>query len=93
MAKRICPSGEVFTSPIEDSVEGVVFFDLPSMFMGEAVKGIRLVVKNGEIIEWDAEIGKKLLDNIFDIPGSRIFGEAAIGLNYDIKRPGQIHPL
>src|SRR5690606_14092710 len=49
------PSGEVFTSPIEESVEGVVHFDYPSVYGGHDVQGITLTVKGGEIISWDAK--------------------------------------
>ena len=80
------PSGEVFTGPVEDSVNGVVYFDYPSIFMGTEVQGIRLEVKDGLVIKWSAEKGNKILDQVFDIEGARRFGEVAIGTNYNIKR-------
>ncbi|MDQ3016254.1 MAG: aminopeptidase [Bacteroidota bacterium] len=81
------PSGEVFTGPIEDSVEGVVHFDYPSVFSGHDVEGITLKVEQGQIVEWDAVTGKNVLDQVFAIDGSRYFGEVAIGTNYHIQRP------
>ncbi|HUR30368.1 MAG TPA: aminopeptidase [Saprospiraceae bacterium] len=81
------PSGEVFTGPVEDSVEGVVHFDFPSVFSGHDVKGITLKVQNGKIIEWSAEEGGNVLDQVFAIDGARYFGEVAIGTNYKIQRP------
>ncbi len=80
------PSGEVYTSPEEDSVEGEVYFDYPAIRDGRIVQGVRLSVRQGEIIEWKAEQGQEVLDETFQIPGSRRFGEAAIGTNYDINR-------
>lgn len=80
------PSGEVFTGPIEDSVNGHVFFDYPAVYRGKAVQGITLKVKDGVVVEWDAEIGKNLLDEVFEVPGARQFGEVAIGTNYDIQQ-------
>lgn len=80
------PSGEVYTSPEEDSVEGHVFFDYPAIRNGQEVRGVRLEVKSGEIVAWSAEAGQEVLDETFQIPGTRRFGEAAIGTNYDIDR-------
>ncbi|MEO7175613.1 MAG: aminopeptidase [Saprospiraceae bacterium] len=80
------PSGEVYTSPVEDSVNGFVYYTFPSIYGGREVKGIRLEVKDGLITNWEAESGKDYLDNVFQIPGARRFGEAAIGTNYEIDR-------
>lgn len=79
------PSGEVFTGPIEDSVNGQVYFSYPSVYSSRPVKGIQLNVKNGEVISWTAEQGKELLDEIFQYPGAKYFGEVAIGTNYNIQ--------
>lgn len=81
------PSGEVFTGPVEDSVEGRVHFDYPSIFMGKEVSGVTFEVENGEIRKWHAESGQDILDDIMSIEGTRYFGEAAIGTNYNIQKP------
>lgn len=81
------PSGEVFTGPVEDSVNGVVHFDYPSVFSGHDVSGITLHVENGVVTQWDALEGKNVLDQVFSIEGSRQFGEVAIGTNYRITQP------
>ena len=80
------PSGEVFTGPIEDTVNGVVHFDYPSVYGGHDVKGITLTVRDGEVVKWEAEEGQAVLDQIFAIEGSRYFGEVAVGTNYRIQR-------
>ena len=80
------PSGEVFTGPVEDSVNGEVFFNYPSIFRGQELHNIRLWVKDGEVIKWQAEKGQQVLDDIFQIEGARFFGEAAIGSNYQIQQ-------
>jgi aminopeptidase len=80
------PSGEVYTSPVEDSVNGMIHFDYPAIYQGEEVQGVSLWVKDGHIEKWEAKQGQKVLDRVFQIPGTRRFGEAAIGTNYDIKR-------
>lgn len=80
------PSGEVYTSPEEDSANGHIYFDYPAIRNGKTVQGVTLTVKDGEIVKWEAESGQKVLDETFEIPGTRRFGEAAVGTNYTIDR-------
>jgi aminopeptidase len=80
------PSGEVYTSPVEDSADGVVHFTYPCIYQGHTVEGVTLWVRDGYVERWEAKQGKDFLDRIFDIPGTRRFGEAAIGTNYGINR-------
>lgn len=80
------PSGEVYTSPVEDSVNGVVHFSYPCIYQGHEVEEVTLWVKNGWIEKWEAKRGLSFLDQIFELPGTRRFGEAAIGTNYGIQK-------
>lgn len=80
------PSGEVYTSPVEDSVNGVVRYSLPALYGNEEVENATLYVKDGFIEKWEATKGIEVLDRVFKIEGTRRFGEAAIGTNYDIKQ-------
>lgn len=81
------PSGEVFSGPIEDSVNGKVFFDYPSMYRGEEVRNVELRIKDGKVIKWKAERGEDVLNDVLKLKGAKYFGEVAIGTNYDITRP------
>ena len=96
------PDGEIATSPVEDSVNGKIRFTYPGIHMGQEIEDISLEVKDGQVIKWDAKKGKELLDKIFEIPGARRFGEAAVGTNsgvnkftknmlFDEKMGGTIH--
>lgn len=86
--KTNMPSGEVYTAPVDNSVNGTIHFSYPSMFKGEEVEGITLWVKDGWVERWEAKKGKELLDRIFNIDeGARRFGEAAIGTNPHIQTP------
>ena len=80
------PSGEVYTSPVENSVNGTVRFDYPAVYMGHEVEDVTLWVKDGYIERWEARRGQDFLNRIFEIDGTRRFGEAAIGTNYGIDR-------
>jgi aminopeptidase len=83
---RNMPCGEVFTSPIEDSVNGKVRFSYPGFYLGQEIEDISLEVKDGLVVKWNAQKGKSLLDKIMEIPGARQFGEAAVGTNTGIKK-------
>ncbi len=80
------PSGEVYTSPVEDSVNGTVHFSFPGIHGGYEVEGVTLWVKDGLIHKWEAKRGKAYLDEVFKIPGATRFGEAAIGTNRNIQQ-------
>ncbi len=80
------PSGEVYTSPVENSVNGVVNFSYPGVYMGHEVEDVTLWVKDGQVEKWEAKRGKDFLDSIFKLDGARRFGEAAIGTNYKIQQ-------
>ena len=80
------PSGEVYTSPIEDSVQGIVHFSYPCIYQGTEVEDVTLWVKDGLVEKWAARRGQEFLDYVFTLPGTRRFGEAAIGTNYDIQQ-------
>lgn len=84
--KTNMPSGEVYTSPVENSVNGKVHFSYPGIYMGTEVEGVTLWVKDGLIEKWEAKKGKTFLDKIFSLKGARRFGEAAIGTNTNINK-------
>lgn len=66
-SRYVCPStitgnalpAEIFTSPVEDSVEGKIYFDLPFVLDNKEFNGLTLVFKGGQIIDLDLESGDK----------------------------------
>ncbi len=80
------PSGEVYTGPVEDSVNGKVRFSLPALYMGRELEDVTLWVENGEVKKWEAKGDIEFLEEVFAMKGARYFGEVAIGTNYDITR-------
>ena len=85
--KRNFPSGEVFTGPIEDSVEGHVRFTYPAIYNGREVEDVRLTFRAGKVVEASAGRGTEFLHAMLDTdPGARFLGEVAFGLNYGIQR-------
>lgn len=81
------PSGEIFTGPIEDSVNGKIRFTYPAIYLGREISGINLEFKNGKVSKAQAEKGEDLLRTFLDLDqGSRTLGEFAFGNNYRIQR-------
>ena len=75
------PGGEVYLSPVEDSAEGVVAFDVPT---GHAT-GVRLRFRSGEVVEAKADTGQDELDEALATDeGARRLGELGIGCNAGI---------
>ena len=82
------PDGEVFTSPVEDGVNGKIYFDLPTSYMGVEAGGITLQIEKGKIMEASAEKGNDFLQSVLKTDeGSRFIGEIAFGLNDNINKP------
>jgi aminopeptidase len=80
------PSGEIYTSPVEDSLQGFIYFDYPVLYQQRLMQGIRLEVESGFIKSARADQGQMVLDEIMAIPGARFFGEVAIGTNTYIQQ-------
>jgi aminopeptidase len=81
------PDGEIFTGPIEDSVEGCVSFTYPSTYGGRTVEGVRIELKKGKVVRESASKGEDYLKAMLNMDkGARFIGEFAIGTNYQIQR-------
>ncbi len=85
--KRNFPSGEIFTGPVEDSVNGWVRFRYPGIYGGREVTDIELWLENGKVVKEKASKGQELLTSLLDSDaGARYVGEWGIGTNYRIQR-------
>jgi aminopeptidase len=81
------PDGEVYTGPIEDSVEGHIRFSFPGIYLGNEIEDIELTFKKGKVVKSSARRGESFLNALLDTDeGSRQVGECAIGTNYSIDR-------
>lgn len=81
------PSGEIFTGPVEDATEGEITFSYPAFQRGREVSGIRLVFRQGKVIQATATSGEDFLQEMLELdPGARRLGEFAFGTNYGIQR-------
>ncbi|MGN7611237.1 aminopeptidase [Magnetococcales bacterium HHB-1] len=101
--KQNMPSGEIYTSPIDESVEGVFTADAPIITREGEIQGVRLRFHQGVVVEASAKKGDQALQHILNTDeGSRRLGEFGIGCNrgmnrfikeilYDEKVAGTIH--
>jgi aminopeptidase len=82
------PDGEVFTSPVRDSVEGFITYNAPTIYQGIPFDTIRLEFSQGKIIKADAGAKTAALNKILDSDeGARYIGEFAIGFHPLILEP------
>lgn len=100
--ERNIPDGEVYTAPVQDSVNGSIMFNVPSIYEGTRFEQICLTFKDGKVTQATANHTDKL-NRILEIDsGARYVGEFAFGLNpkltiplgntlFDEKIRGSIH--
>jgi aminopeptidase len=85
--KNNMPDGEVFTGPVEDSVNGWIRFSYPSTYRGNEVDGVELRFQDGRVIEASAERNEQFVQKMLDTDeGARYVGEFAVGTNYGVDR-------
>ena len=81
------PDGEIFTGPVEDSVEGWIRFKYPAIEYGQEVTNIKLWFEKGRVTKEKASKNQELLTSMLNTDaGSRTLGEFGIGTNYGITR-------
>ena len=82
------PGGEVFYSPVEDSVQGTVSFsEYPACYLGHQVPKVRLHFEGGRVVEASAAADEQFLLTTLDTDdGARVLGEFGIGGNPGIQR-------
>jgi len=73
------PTEEVFTAPHCLGTNGRALVTRPVEVLGEAVVGAWFEFKDGEVIDYGAEEGKRQLDTYFEIdPKAKFLGEIAL---------------
>jgi aminopeptidase len=81
------PDGEIFTCPIEESVEGHIRYTFPAVYQGKEVEDVRLKFVKGKVIGAKATKGEEYLNSMLNTdPGARYVGEFSFGNNYGIQR-------
>jgi aminopeptidase len=85
--RRNMPSGEIFTGPVEESVNGWVRFSYPAIRAGREVEGVELEFRDGKVVNARASKNQEFLLSQLDADaGARFLGEFAFGTNTGIQR-------
>lgn len=81
------PDGEVFTGPVEDSVNGHIRFTFPAVHGGREVTDVYLEFEDGKVVNASASKGETFLKSMIEMDaGACRLGEAAFGTNYNITQ-------
>ena len=85
--ERNIPDGEMFTSPVRDSVQGTLAVNTPSLNRGMIFNEIRFEFDGGKIVNASAN-HQQALDQLLDTDeGARYIGEFSLGFNPRIMTP------
>jgi aminopeptidase len=81
------PDGEIFTGPVEESVNGWVRFRYPAIEYGQEITDIELWFEKGKVVKEKASKNLELLTAVLNTDaGARYLGEFGIGTNYGIQK-------
>ena len=84
------PGGEVCYCPVEESIEGQIYFPYKypsidsSIFFGEIVSGLMLKLKGGKVVDFSAETGEYIMDSVLRRKDMDLIGEFGIGCNKNL---------
>ena len=83
---RNIPDGEIYTSPVKDSVNGHITYNVPSPYDGFLFRDVYLEFRDGKIVKATSN-NTDYMNEILDIDeGARYIGEFAFGVNPEINR-------
>ncbi len=84
---RNIPDGEIYTSPVKDSVNGHITYNVPSPYDGFLFRDVYLEFRDGKIVKATSN-NTDYMNEILDIDeGARYIGEFAFGVNPEINHP------
>ena len=84
---RNIPDGEIYTSPVKDSVNGHITYNVPSPYDGFLFRDVYLEFRDGRIVKATSN-NTDYMNEILDIDeGARYIGEFAFGVNPEINHP------
>ncbi|MCC6231203.1 MAG: aminopeptidase [Verrucomicrobiales bacterium] len=84
---RNIPDGEVFSCPVRNSIEGTIQFNTPTLYSGTRFDGVRLVFRQGKVVEATSSNTARLNEILDTDAGARYTGEFSLGFNPYIQNP------
>ncbi len=85
--RRNLPDGECFTAPVRDSVEGVIGYNTPSLYLGTTFENLRFTFEGGRIVKAEGNPQRRLEEILDSDDGARYVGEFSLGFHPFITRP------
>ncbi len=81
------PDGEIATAPVEETIDGHIFFEFPGVLGGRLVEGIFLRWEKGRLAEARASSNEDFLQSVVGRDaGASLVGEFGIGTNPHVDR-------
>lgn len=81
------PDGEIFTSPVTETIDGTIEFEFPGVFGGRLMDNIRFVWDHGKLVSAESSTNQTFLQSVVHSDaGSSLIGEFAIGTNPGVTR-------
>lgn len=81
------PDGEIASTPVRDSMNGTIAFNIPSMRNGFLFTDVKLTFQDGKLVEASANDTERFLKEISLDEGCRYVGEFSMGTNPYVTRP------
>jgi len=78
------PTEEAFCTPHRARADGWVRTSKPGFPFQRELLGAWFRFEQGEVVDWQAEKGQEVLDELFQVPGARRLGEVAL---VDVRSP------
>lgn len=76
------PDGEIYTSPVTETIEGQIYFEFPGVLGGRLMHDVRLRWKQGKLVEACSSTNQDFLEAIIRAdPGASVVGEFGMGTN------------
>ena len=81
------PDGEIYTAPVNDTLNGHIYFEFPGVLGGQIMHDIRLRWQNGQLIDASSSTNQDFLRQVVESDaGASRLGELAFGLNPYVNR-------
>jgi aminopeptidase len=81
------PDGEIFTAPVNETLDGHIYFEFPGVLSGRLFYDIRLAWEKGKLVSATSSTNQDYLQQVVQSDaGSSLLGEFAFGMNPHVNR-------
>lgn len=81
------PDGEIFTAPVNETLDGYIYFEFPGVLSGRLMHDIRLEWRNGQLVDATASTNEDYMRRVISSDeGASLLGEFAFGTNPHVNR-------